>query len=209
MKKVEELYNFDPAERVDLALYESDSTDQQASQIFNAIKDDIFCIRLRQLMWKDFCAQTWVVVVGKSCGKRSAVTIDVFEYSILSSTINTSKSSSFLCWLIKWFMFAYCVYTYVVKAPIIWSLMWRPLSKTVEYVKYCAQPQWRYTSVAQLWTCIDIVSILARSLLAEAQMNWLRAWDKLACSGRKELTRNCMLLWRSPEDHFLLPGIIK
>lgn len=55
MQKVDELYNFDPSSRVDVALYESDTTEQQASQIFDSIKDDIFGIRLRQLLWQEYC----------------------------------------------------------------------------------------------------------------------------------------------------------
>ena len=61
MKSAEELYNFDPSSRIDVALYETDSTEQQASQIFKVLKDDIFCIRMRQLIWKDFCRQKYQI----------------------------------------------------------------------------------------------------------------------------------------------------
>mgnify|MGYP003385774507 CR=1 FL=1 len=46
------LFTLDPSQRVNISLYTNESIDQQCYKITNALNDDIFCIRLKQLVWE-------------------------------------------------------------------------------------------------------------------------------------------------------------
>lgn len=46
------LFSLDPSQRIQLDLYANESIDEQSSKIYEALKDDMFCIRLKQLVWE-------------------------------------------------------------------------------------------------------------------------------------------------------------
>ena len=49
-----DLYNLDPASRLDLCFSAEDGLDKHAQQIYDGIKDDVFMVRLRQIAWERF-----------------------------------------------------------------------------------------------------------------------------------------------------------
>jgi hypothetical protein len=49
-----ELNALDPSHRIDLTLYQEESSDDHAAKIFDAIKGDLFIIRLKQIAWQGF-----------------------------------------------------------------------------------------------------------------------------------------------------------
>ena len=49
-----DLYNLDPASRLDLCFSSEDGLEKHASQIYDSVRDDVFMVRFRQIAWDRF-----------------------------------------------------------------------------------------------------------------------------------------------------------